>query len=118
LDRNACDAQALRYGAASEKPMPLRLQPGPEMAAHRQAGFCAKTGRLHNQFRQQLPGWSGHVASWLDQNDIPVHLVRYEDMQADAFTILRTALDFAGRPASDEDKALAVGYADFAELRK
>jgi aryl sulfotransferase len=37
------------------------------------AGFCLQTNRQHNQLRQQLPGWSGHIASWLDQTDIPVH---------------------------------------------
>jgi aryl sulfotransferase len=37
------------------------------------AGFCVQTNRQHNQLRQQLPGWSGHIASWLDQTDIPVH---------------------------------------------
>ena len=37
----------------------------------REAGFCARTDRLHNQLRQQLPGWSGHIASWLDQTRYP-----------------------------------------------
>ncbi len=82
-----------------------------------QAAFCAKPGRQHNQLRQQLPGWSGHVASWLDQADIPVLLVRYEDMQADAAGQLRRVLAFADRPASEEDIARAVAFADFAQLR-
>jgi aryl sulfotransferase len=84
----------------------------------RQAGFCAKPERLHNQLRQQLPGWSGHVASWLEQRDIPVHLVRYEDMQADAAGVLRAALRFAQRPATEEEIARAVACASFAELRR
>ncbi len=50
---------------------------------NRKAAFCAKPGRQQNQLRQKLSGWSGHIASWLDQTDIPVHLIRYEDMQAD-----------------------------------
>jgi aryl sulfotransferase len=83
-----------------------------------QAGFCVKTGRLHNQLRQQLPGWSGHVASWLEQPDIPVHLIRYEDMQADTIGTLRRGLEFAGRAASDEEIRRAVACADFAELQK
>jgi aryl sulfotransferase len=65
---------------------------------NRQAVYCAKPGRLDQQFRQQVPGWSGHIASWLDQSDIPVHLIRYEDMRADAIGAFRRALDFAGRP--------------------
>ena len=83
-----------------------------------EAVYCAKPGRLDTQLRQKLPGWSGHVASWLDQTDIAVHLVRYEDLQADAVATFRKALDFAGRPATDEEITRATAYADFAELRQ
>jgi hypothetical protein len=83
-----------------------------------QAAYCAKPGRMHDQLRQKLPCWSGHVASWLDQTDIPVLLIRYEDMQADAIGVFGRALDFAGRPVGDEDIQRAVEYADFAELRR
>jgi Sulfotransferase domain len=83
-----------------------------------QAAFCAKPGRQHNQLRQQLPGWSGHVASWLDQSDIPVLPVRYEDMQADAAGQLRHVLAFAGRAAGEDEIARAVAFANFAQLRQ
>jgi hypothetical protein len=82
------------------------------------AAFCAKPGRLHNQLRQQLPDWSGWMESWLGQDDIPVHLIRYEDMKADTLGTFRRALGFAGRPASDDDIRRAVSYADFAELQR
>jgi len=82
------------------------------------AGFCARTTGQQNQLRQTLLRWSGHVASWLDQPDIPVHLVRYEDLQADTPATLRRALAFAGRPATDEEIRRAVTFADFAELRR
>jgi aryl sulfotransferase len=83
----------------------------------RDAGFCTKTLRQHIQLRQKLPGWSGHIASWLDQTDIPVHLIRYEDMKADTVGTLGRALAFAGRAATDEEIHRAVAFADFAELR-
>jgi hypothetical protein len=81
------------------------------------ATFCGRGDRQQNQLRQQLPGWSGHAASWLDQKDIPVHLVRYEDMAADTTGVLARALAFAGRAASAEEIARAVAYADFAQLQ-
>ena len=56
------------------------------------AGYCTATSRQHSQFRQKLPGWSGHMRAWLDQTDIPVHLIRYEDMQADTIGVFRRAL--------------------------
>lgn len=82
------------------------------------AAFCATSGRQHNQLRQQLPGWSGHVASWLEQTDIPMLLVRYEDMQADAAGTLSGVLAFAGQPATSEEVRRAVAFADFAQLRQ
>jgi len=88
------------------------------MMNDRQAAYCAKLGRMDQQLRQQVPGWSGHIATWLDQTDIPVHLIRYEDMKADPFATFRKALEFAGRRTSDDDIRRAVGCADFAELRR
>jgi aryl sulfotransferase len=82
------------------------------------ARYSGTTHRQHDQLRQKLCGWSAHIASWLDQTDIPVHLVRYEEMQADTFGTFRRTLGFAGRPASDETIRRAVAYGAFAELRR
>jgi aryl sulfotransferase len=78
----------------------------------------ARPGRLYRLFRQRPRGWSGHAQSWLKQADIPVHLVRYEDMKADTAGMLARALAFAGEPATDADIRRAVAFADFAELRR
>jgi aryl sulfotransferase len=83
-----------------------------------EATYCAKPGRQYAQFRQRLLGWSGHVASWLDQADLPVHVIRYEDLQADTPRAVRRALDFAGFWAGDEEIRRAAGYASFAELQR
>jgi hypothetical protein len=78
----------------------------------------AKPGRLYRLFRQTSRSWSGHAQSWLEQTDIPVHVVRYEDMKADTIGTFGRALKFAGEPAGDEDIRRAVAFADFAELRR
>ncbi|GAA0565036.1 sulfotransferase domain-containing protein [Rhizomicrobium electricum] len=83
-----------------------------------EACFCAKTRALTDQFRQRLLTWSGHVASWLDQADLPVHLLRYEDLQADAAGTIAKALDFAGCPVADERIGGAVERTRFAELQR
>jgi aryl sulfotransferase len=80
--------------------------------------YCGKTQRQQDQLRQKLLDWSGNITSWLDQTDIPVHLIRYEDMLADTCGTLRRAIDFAGYPASDDDIQRAVDYAAFTELRR
>jgi aryl sulfotransferase len=82
------------------------------------AAFCEKRDRQSPQLRQQLLRWSDHVASWLDQRDIPLHLVRYEDIHADAERELVRAMRFAGIEASAADAALAAHSADFSALRE
>jgi aryl sulfotransferase len=81
------------------------------------AAFCGRTNRQPHQLRQQLPGWSAHVASWLDQSDIPVHLIRYEDLTADSAGTFARALAFAARPAAAEQVARAIEFAAFAQLQ-
>lgn len=46
--------------------------------------LAARNDRQPFQLRQKLLGWSGFYRSWLDQPEVPVHLLRYEDLQADA----------------------------------
>lgn len=82
------------------------------------AMYCGREGRQDNQLRQRFPGWGGHIASWLDQTDIPVHLVRYEDLTADTAGTLRRALAFVGEPADAQDIARAVEFAAFARLQE
>jgi hypothetical protein len=78
----------------------------------------ATPGRLYRLFRQRSRDWSIHAQSWLDQADIPVHLVRYEDMKRDTVGTLTRALEFAGEPAGRDPIRRAVDFSDFAELRR
>lgn len=78
--------------------------------------FCLASASdgLDRQFRQRLLGWSGFAASWLDQRDISVHLVRYEDMIADTAATTLAALRFAGIEPDPMrlDRAIAFGSID------
>ncbi|WP_296615916.1 sulfotransferase domain-containing protein [Sphingomonas sp.] len=84
------------------------------------ADFClaSASDRLDRQFRQRLCGWSGFARSWLDQRDIPVHLVRYEDMLTDTAATLSAALRFAGLEPNPEAIDRAVAFASISELRR
>ncbi len=88
-----------------------------DFMADAKAGFCQSRRSQAPQLRQQLPGWSGHIDSWLGQRDIPVHLIRYEDLKADPVTVFTAALAFAGYPADEERIARAVRLADFVTLQ-
>jgi hypothetical protein len=89
-----------------------------DFMADARSAYGARLHQQPSQLRQKLGRWSDHVAGWLDQTDLPVCLVRYEDLVADAAGQLRRALAFAGRPASDAEIARAVAQADFAELQR
>ncbi|WP_033919727.1 sulfotransferase domain-containing protein [Sphingomonas sp. 37zxx] len=78
--------------------------------------FSGRDDRLPRQLRQRLLGWSQFQRSWLDQRDIPVHCVRYEDMHTDPAGCLAAALDFAGVAHDRDDVARAVGFARFDAL--
>jgi len=80
--------------------------------------FASSSDRLDRQFRQRLLGWSGFAQSWLDQRDIPVHLVRYEDMLADTAAALSAALRFAGLEPNPMEIDRAVAFASIGELRR
>jgi aryl sulfotransferase len=83
-----------------------------------EATMARSDGRQKPQLRQKICDWSTHVKSWLDQRDIPVYCIRYEDLRGDTAGILAEALRFAGQEASREDIARAVAHSDFSELRK
>lgn len=70
------------------------------------------------QLRQRLLDWSGFVASWLDQRDIPVHLIRYEDLHQAPQVTLATALDFVGWDPGPAAIDRAIGAAAMDELQR
>ena len=80
--------------------------------------LCGGSTSSDSQLRQKLGGWSGHVASWLDQRSIPVHLTRYEDLKADTAAAFGAALEFVGDDAGSADIERAVRHADFQALQR
>ncbi|MBL6938500.1 MAG: sulfotransferase domain-containing protein [Alphaproteobacteria bacterium] len=66
---------------------------------------------------RKLCGWSGRVMSWLDQADIPDHLVPYGNLKSGPVTYFTRALAFAGRQASTAIEQ-AVRDANFSQLRR
>jgi hypothetical protein len=80
--------------------------------------LCASRKGFATQLRQRLLGWSGHVASWLDQQDVPVHLLRYEDLKASPAACFGAALSFASRAATQPEIERAIQHADFAALQR
>ena len=62
--------------------------------------------------------WKANVGSWLDQKELPVLVVRYEQLKARPVEGLRRILGFLGREASDERIAAAVEAGKPDNMRK
>jgi aryl sulfotransferase len=80
--------------------------------------FYQKTNRQSVQLRQKVHGWSANIASWLDQTDIPVYLVRYEDLRGDTANTLHGTLEFAGLRVIEKQINQAIVFSEFAHLQE
>jgi aryl sulfotransferase len=122
--RNAADAailivrdpRAVAPSLASHLDVPLAH--AIDFLADAASSFCADCDRQLPQLRQQLRGWSEFNRSWLEQRDLPVHLVRYETLAAEPVQALAGALAFVGIVTDTADCARAAHFADFSELRR
>jgi len=79
--------------------------------------FCRSTKRLHRQLRQKTFGWSGHIHSWLEA-DVPVHIMRYEDMKQRPLETFTAAIRFAGLENDEGQIAQALEDSRFERLQE
>lgn len=84
------------------------LEEAAAMMADPESAFAGRSDRQPHQLRQSLLGWSGYYRSWIEQTEVPVHVLRYEDLQAgaaNALGALLAALGIAVEPARLERAA-------------
>jgi hypothetical protein len=80
--------------------------------------FCYHNDRLSNQLRQKLLSWSSHVKSWVDNSNLPLLVIRYEDMHSDTFNTFKKAVNFIGLDVSDDEITSAIEKSRFENLKK
>lgn len=80
--------------------------------------FCDKNDKLQNQLRQLMGSWSDHVNSWTQQKDIPVNIIRYEDMIYDTYKTFSKAVEFIGIKKTKLQITEAIKKSDFLVLSK
>jgi len=73
---------------------------------------------VSNQIRQKLLSWREHVNSWTKQTEIPVFVLRYEDMLDDTYTCFKNAINFLELEFNNEKLKQAIKYSNFNELKK
>lgn len=61
--------------------------------------------------------WEGHIQSWNNQTDFPIHLVRYEELKSDTAAHLRAVLDFLEIEASQSAIDKAIQASSFDSMR-
>ena len=67
---------------------------------------------------QRLSSWSQNVLSWIDQDEIPVHIVKYEDLIKDDFSTFERLLSFLNLSYNKEEIKSAIDKSRFKNLQK
>jgi hypothetical protein len=84
--------------------------------ADRGYAFAASRDRLPEQLEQRLLSWSGHALSWLGQTEVPVHLMRYEDMLGEPVETFSRCLEFLDPDVSGSEIERALAFSSFSAL--
>jgi len=112
LVRNPLDVAvslAPHMGVDLDEAIARLCHPGHAIAARRDGG--------DDQLRQHLSDWSSHVLAWVDQPDIPVLALRYEDLHAQPLASFRRAADFLGLTATEAVLRQAIRHSAFPVLQ-
>jgi len=80
--------------------------------------LCGTKNKLHNQLRQQLTNWSSHPISWIENDQIPICLIRYEDMHLDSINTFYKTIKFLNLDYNRKDVEKALELSDFEKLKE
>lgn len=84
-----------------------------------QEEYCFSSNDIkHNiQLRQRLLSWGSHVKSWVDNGNIPIEVIRYEDMVEKPFETFSKAVQFIGIDVSEDKIRKAIKFSSFDILK-
>lgn len=81
-------------------------------------GFCLNNSKLRNQIPQHLLSWSKHVISWVHRSNLPVYVMRYENMIEEPEETFSKALEFLNIEYTESKLSLALQNSSFEKLSK
>jgi aryl sulfotransferase len=82
------------------------------------ARIGGQLNRAGRHLEQIIGSWSDHVTGWLDQDALPMHLVRYEDLVASPSVTFEAVVRATGREFSPDRLAAAISASRFDALRQ
>ena len=74
--------------------------------------------KLAPQLKQYLSSWSNHVSSWVDQSNLPVMVIKYEDLLENPLDEFSKALKFLNLKIEKKQIEKAVFNSNFEILQK
>ena len=80
--------------------------------------YMIGAGYPRTQVPQQLCSWSEHVISWLDDSNLPICVLRYEDMLSRAFGTFSEVIRFVGFEFNQKKIREAIQASSFNEIKK
>lgn len=73
---------------------------------HGETSFCEYTN-----------SWSNHVAEWVDQDDLPMLVIRYEDLLEHTSAAFSSVVEFSGIELKKRQLDHAIEYSEFNDLQ-
>ena len=70
------------------------------------------------QLRYALGDWASHVTGWTTQQEIPVQVVRYEDLRQDTKAEFARIIGWSGGTASSAEVDRAISHSSLGELQR
>ncbi len=86
--------------------------------ADEQHGLAQSTDKLHRQLPQFTGSWHHHVISWTESANVPVHLVRYEDMIQSPKETFGRLVQAVGLPLESDRLAKAIQFSTFEQAKQ
>ena len=111
--RNPLDV-AVSFTNHLSKPLDITVK----IMADNAYALSSKQDRLNIQLQQKLLSWSGHLKSWIDDSNLPLITLRYEDMKEKPFESFSKAVKFIGLNFTDEEIQRAIDFSDIKEMQK
>lgn len=103
---DVCVSYARHNGISREKQLKYLLKSGAKIG-----------GKRSGQLRQIMGSWKEHYQSWTSQREIPVTVIRYEDMKHRPLEVFRKAVLAMDLPLDEEKLVRAIQNCDFTRIQ-